>query len=152
MHLWLFTVYWYTVVGCMVDIIMPLSGQPYLNSGKHHVLSCVASCLLAYAKCSVKTHWLGCILANLNSKLDLMICCMHPKFVRNIFVWSSKFQIERSITFLWEKWKTMYAWLNKRCVYFWNRRATTGPRLHASATVDWMFLESWQITSSILVW
>lgn len=33
----LFTAYWYTVVGCMVDTIMPLSGQHYRISGMHHI-------------------------------------------------------------------------------------------------------------------
>ena len=32
-HYTFFTVFWFTVVGCMVDTTMHISGQPYLISG-----------------------------------------------------------------------------------------------------------------------
>lgn len=59
MHLNLYTVFWFTVAGCMVVIIMPLSDRLFLISGMHHLSRCLVHMLCYWiCACTFFLHWI----------------------------------------------------------------------------------------------
>ena len=80
----MFTVYWCTVVGCVVDITTPLSGQHFLSSGTYLVLNIFG---LHPIKCSYIFAWMDNLKLIFIFATSMLVVVQHSENFRSKHVW-----------------------------------------------------------------